>query len=227
MQGKTPVFVLATAELRRLPREEASRVLGDVEAVVKDHNFMFSKSWIRFLSGREEAYYGWVALNHKMGMFDSYPGSPTLGLVDLGGSSLQVVVEIDGAGDDVHMMRLKLSSTEPRILAYSLPAFGLNDAFDRTKNRSQHQESEHYSLRLTGELDREQCKELAIAAAMNLSDSKVSHLNVAYMASLIEYGLCLGDVEMVFGPVKLSYQCQAGGASVPGSSLPSYTHVRR
>lgn len=47
------------------------------------------------------------------------------------------------------------------------------------KNRSQHQESEHYSLRLTGELDREQCKELAIAAAMNLSDSKVSHLNVS------------------------------------------------
>lgn len=139
MQGKTPVFVLATAELRRLPREEASRVLGDVEAVVKDHNFMFSKSWIRFLSGREEAYYGWVALNHKMGMFDSYPGSPTLGLVDLGGSSLQVVVEIDGAGDDVHMMRLKLSSTEPRILAYSLPAFGLNDAFDRTVSHAQEQ----------------------------------------------------------------------------------------
>lgn len=42
------------------------------------------------------------------------------------------------------------------------------------KNRSQHQEGELHSLRLTGEPDWEQCKELAIAAAMNLSDSKLS-----------------------------------------------------
>ncbi|KAL2961324.1 hypothetical protein AAZX31_17G084800 [Glycine max] len=407
MHRKTPVFVLATAGLRRLPGLEAEWVLGEVEAVVKDHNFMFSKSWIRVLSGREEAYYGWVALNYKMGSFYSYLDSPTLGLVDLGGSSLQVVVETDGAGDDVHMMRSKLSSMEHQIMAFSLPAFGLNEAFDRTvlmlrnnqseertelrhpclvstflqnytchscsglasiyqKNRSQHQEGELHSLRLTGEPDWEQCKELAIAAAMNLSDSKLSQtvskncqassfsgtgilnltavahpikfhalsgfffvynklklsprtnltmvwesgkqlcsnlwsglsnvsdnpkyagqfcFRVAYMASLIEYGLCLGDVEMVFGPGDISWTLGAAliegkflwlnstrhkshviistlknvkvmssptflfavllllllivyfsqvklpmpsrRASAPGSSLPSYTHVRR
>ncbi|RDX81820.1 putative apyrase 7, partial [Mucuna pruriens] len=417
--ANTPVFVLATAGLRRLPSEDANRVLGDVQAVVKDHNLMFSKSWIRILSGMEEAYYGWVALNYKMGTFDnSYPGSPTLGLVDLGGSSLQIVIEIDGAGDDVHLMRSKLNLMEHWIVASSLPAFGLNEAFDRTvlmlrnnqneertetasiselrhpclvstfvqnytchscsglasiyqKNHSQHQESKLYSLRLIGEPDWEQCKVLAIAAAMNLSDSKVSPLTVsencqassfsgigkgtgilnltavahpikfhalsgfffvynklnlspranitmvwesgkqicsnlwsglssvsnnpkyagqfcfrvAYMASLIEYGLCLGDVEMVFGPGDISWTLGAAliegeflwlnstsrnvhviistlknvkvmssptflfavllllllivycsqiklpmpsrRASAPGSSLPSYTHVRR
>ncbi|TKY55230.1 apyrase 7 [Spatholobus suberectus] len=345
MHGDTPVFVLATAGLRRLPGEDANRVLGDVEAVVKDHSLMFSKSWIRVLSGREEAYYGWVALNYRMGTFDNnYPGSPTLGLVDLGGSSLQIVVEVDGAGDDVHVTRSKLSSVEHWIMAYSLPAFGLNEAFDRTvlmlrnnqseertasiselrhpclvstfvqnytchscsglasiyqKNHSQHQESELYSLRLTGQPDWEQCKELAIAAAMNLSDSIVSHLTVsknchassfsgtgilnlsavahpikfhalsgfffvynklnlsprtnltmvwesgkqicsnlwfslssisddpnyagqfcfrvAYMASLIEYGLCLGDVEMVFGPGDISWTL--GAAMIEGKFL--------
>nr|KYP70251.1 Nucleoside-diphosphatase mig-23 [Cajanus cajan] len=339
MRSDTPVFVLATAGLRRLPREDADRVLEDVEAVVKDHSLMFNKSWIRVLSGREEAYYGWVALNYKMGSFDGYPESPTLGLVDLGGSSLQVVVEIDGSGDDVHVMRSKLSSMEHRIMAYSLPAFGLNEAFDRTvlmlrsnqtadiselrhpclvsnflqnytchscsgltsiyqKNHSEPQESELYSLRLTGEPDWEQCKKLAIAAAMNMSDSEVSHLTVskncqassfsgigtgilnltavahpikfhalsgfflvynklnlsqranltmvwesgkqicsnlwsglssvsdnpnyagqfcfrvAYMASLIEYGLCLGDVEMVFGPGDISWTL--GAALIEG-----------
>lgn len=348
MRGDTPVFVLATAGLRRLPREEADWVLADVEAVVKDHSFMFSKSWIRVLSGREEAYYGWVALNYKLGGFvnNNYPESPTLGLVDLGGSSLQVVVEVDGDGDDVHMMRSKLSSVEHQIMAYSLPAFGLNEAFDRTvlmlrnnqsvertmsiselghpclvstfvqnytchscsglasisqKNHSQHQESDLYSLHLTGEPDWEQCKELAIAAATNLSDSKVSQLTVskncqassfpgigtgildltavthqikfhalsgfffvysklnlssranltmvwesgkqicsnlwsglssvsdnpnyagqfcfrvAYMASLIEYGLCLGDVEMVFGPGDISWTL--GAALIEGKFL--------
>ncbi|KAK7389099.1 hypothetical protein VNO78_23931 [Psophocarpus tetragonolobus] len=346
MHANTPVFVLATAGLRRLPREEADRVLADVQTVVKDHSFLFSKSWIRVLTGREEAYYAWVALNYKMGSFVNYP---TLGLVDLGGSSLQVVVEVNAAtsGDHVHIMKSRLSSMEHRIMAYSLPAFGLNEAFDRTvlmlrnnlskertgiselrhpcllstsvqnytchscsglasiyqKNRSQHQGSEPYSLRLVGEPDWELCKELAIAAAMNLSDSKVSHLTVtkncqagsfsgiatdilnlravarpikfhalsgfflvynklnlsprinltmvwesgkqicsnlwsglssfsdntnytgqfcfrvAYMASLIEYGLCLGDVEMVFGPGDISWTL--GVALIEGNFMSS------
>ncbi|KAI5417039.1 probable apyrase 7 [Lathyrus oleraceus] len=339
MHGDTPIFVLATAGLRRLQREDAFRVLEDVEAVVKDHSFMFDKSWIRVLSGREEAYYGWVALNYKMGSFDDGPS--TLGLVDLGGSSLQIVVEIDrDTGDDVNAMRSEFGSTEHRIVAYSLPAFGLNEAFDRTvvmlrnnqsvertrgiselrhpclmstfvqnytcsycsglddtdrKNHSQPQKT----VSLTGEPDWEQCREVAIAAAMNLSDSQVSHqavgsncqgslfsgigtgalnltavahpmkrfhalsgfffvynklnlnpranltmiwesgkqictnlwaglssisdnpnyagqfcFRVAYMASLIEYGLCLGDVEMEFGPGDVSWTL--GAALVEG-----------
>lgn len=47
------------------------------------------------LSGKEEAYYGWVALNYKMASFSNHSWSPTLGLLDLGASSLQVVMEID------------------------------------------------------------------------------------------------------------------------------------
>uniref|UniRef100_A0A803PA89 Uncharacterized protein n=1 Tax=Cannabis sativa TaxID=3483 RepID=A0A803PA89_CANSA len=58
----TPIFVLATAGLRR--------------------------SWIRVLSGKEEAYYGWVALNYKMEISRNQSMSPTLELLDLGGSSL-------------------------------------------------------------------------------------------------------------------------------------------
>lgn len=220
LHSEAPIFVLATAGLRRLQRDDALRVLGDVEAVVKDHSFMFSKSWIRVLSGKEEAYYGWVALNYKMGSFDDYPGSATLGIVDLGGSSLQIVVEIDRDGDDLHTMRSELGSSEHWLVAYSLPAFGLNEAFDRTihklginqsaermgsvyelrhpclmstfaqnytchycsrfdatyqKNHSQPQKTERHSFRLIGEPDWEKCKELAIAAAMNLSNSKASH----------------------------------------------------
>lgn len=217
MHRETPIFVLATAGLRRIPKDDAFRVLKDVEAVVKDHSFMFDMRWIRVLSGREEAYYGWVALNYKMGSFDDHSGSPTLGLVDLGGSSLQIVVEIDRVtGDNEHVMRPDFGSFEHRIVAYSLPAFGLNEAFDRTvvmlrnnqsversrgaselrhpclmstfvqnytsgfdatdqKNHNQLQKTELHSLSLVGKPNWEQCREIAIAAAMNLSDSQVSH----------------------------------------------------
>ncbi|KAL4344659.1 hypothetical protein HN51_062802 [Arachis hypogaea] len=348
MHRETPVFVLATAGLRRLPGSDAVRVLEDVEVVVKGHSFMCRKSWIRVLSGREEAYYGWVALNYKMGRFDGYQGDRTFGILDLGGSSLQIVVEVDnGAGDDSHVMTSRISSIEHNIVAYSLPAFGLNEAFDRTvlmlrnsqiaegigsvsiirhpclmstfaqnytcnscsafdatyqKNHSQPNETKPRSLRLIGDPDWEQCKEIAIASSMNSSNTKVPHPNagkdceassfshigislpnltaiahpikrfhalsgfffvynklnlspranltmvwdsgkqicsnlwaglssisdnsnymgqfcfqVAYMASLIDYGMCLGDVEMVFGPGDVSWTL--GAAMVEGKFL--------
>ncbi|GAY47349.1 hypothetical protein CUMW_103910 [Citrus unshiu] len=130
-QEETPIFVLATAGLRRLTVEDARWVLDDVEAVVKEHSFMYEKSWIRVLSGKEEAYYAWVALNYKMGSLGNSSITPTLGLLDLGGSSLQIVMEDDGTGNDEHLIRSEIGSIEHWVLAYSLPEFGLNAAFDR------------------------------------------------------------------------------------------------
>lgn len=132
----TPIFVLSTAGLRRLTNDDAKQVLEDIEAVIKEHYFMYRKSWIRVLSGLEEAYYGWLALNYKMGSFrNSSRSSGTLGILDLGGSSLQVVMESDHKRDEkeeMHFMRSKVGSIEHQVLAFSWTAFGLNEAFDRT-----------------------------------------------------------------------------------------------
>lgn len=130
--GDTPIFVLATAGLRRLADEDARLVLDDVEAVLKEQSFLYKKSWIKVLSGKEEAYYGWVALNYKLGTLANSSRTSTSGLLDLGGSSLQVVMEHDVIGDGKHLIRSEIGLIEHRILAYSLPAFGLNEAFDRT-----------------------------------------------------------------------------------------------
>ncbi|EEF51964.1 adenosine diphosphatase, putative [Ricinus communis] len=126
-------FVLVTAGLRRLPLEDTRQVLNDVEEVLKEHSFVHRRSWIRVLSGKEEAYYGWVALNYRMGHLRNPSQGSTLGLIDLGDSSLQVVVEgNDGARDETNLIRKKIGSVEHHILAYSLSSFGLNGAFDRT-----------------------------------------------------------------------------------------------
>ncbi|KAE9601425.1 putative apyrase [Lupinus albus] len=331
--GETPVFVLATAGLRRLAVHDSDRVLDGVEAVLKDHSFLYRKSWVRVLNGREEAYYGWVALNYKMGSFGNYNpnSSPTLGVLDLGGSSLQIMAEVDGVVDEVHEMRSNIGSVEHQIVAYSFPAFGLNEAFDRTvvmlKNNQSMERTRNISqvrhpclistfvqnytttkktelnfLSLIGEPDWEQCKKVATAAAMNSSNfnvllptigknsragsfsdigtgilnlTAIAHqikryhalsgfffvynklklspkanltaiwesgkqicsnlwtsssnisdnpnyagqfcFQVAYMASLIEYGLCLGDVEIVFGPGDVSWTL--GAALVEGNFL--------
>lgn len=131
-RAETPILVLATAGMRRLGAEDARRVLDDVESVVKEHGFLHRKSWIRVLSGKEEAYYGWVALNYKMGVFGSSSRLSTLGLLDLGGSSLQVVAEVGFPMEDEHAIRSKIGPVVHDLAAYSLPAFGLNEAFDRT-----------------------------------------------------------------------------------------------
>ncbi|XP_057804477.1 probable apyrase 7 isoform X2 [Salvia miltiorrhiza] len=131
-RGATPLFVLATAAMRRLGAEAAGRVLGDVENVVKEHGFLHRSGWIRVLSGKEEAYYGWVALNYKLGVFGRSSRLPTLGLLDLGGSSLQVVAEGGVPVGEEYAIRSKIGAIAHDLAAYSLPAFGLNEAFDRT-----------------------------------------------------------------------------------------------
>lgn len=129
---ETPIFVLATAGLRRLAVEDATRVLDDVEAVVKEHAFVYKRSWIRVLHGKEEAYYGWVALNYKMGRLGNHSMLPTLGLLDVGGSSLQVAMEVHDTVNHEQSVRLTVGAIGHRVLAYSFPAFGLREAFDRT-----------------------------------------------------------------------------------------------
>ncbi|GAV58318.1 GDA1_CD39 domain-containing protein [Cephalotus follicularis] len=337
----TPIFVLATAGLRKLALKDSRQVLDDVEAVVKEHLFLYKKSWIRVLSGKEEAYYGWVALNYKMGSLGNSSGAPTLGLLDLGGSSLQVVLEVDGARHDEHLIRSKIGSVEHQIIAYTWPAFGLNEALDRTvvmlsqvlplntgnrlevkhpclsssfgKNytcdncgeqnitdleilRHQIQKTKISSIFLSGDPNWEQCKGLARAAAMNwsrfdwsqpttltnckasLSSSVGSNIlnlmafthrieqfhalsgffavykklnlspranltkiwekgqklclkswaaqsslsglycfRVAYMASLIEDALCLGELDITFGPGDVSWTL--GAALAEGEYL--------
>lgn len=131
-RGETPVFVLATAGLRRLDVVDVKQVLDDAEAVVGKHAFLHRRSWIRVLSGKEEAYYGWIALNYEMGRLGNNSRLPTLGLLDLGGSSLQVVMEVGESREDGHLVRSRVGLFEHRILAYSLTEFGINKAFDRT-----------------------------------------------------------------------------------------------
>ncbi|KAB2090023.1 hypothetical protein ES319_A03G099200v1 [Gossypium barbadense] len=129
--GHTPIIILATAGLRRLVARDAKQVLDDIEIVVREHSFVYTKNSIRVLTGKEEAYYGWVALNYKMGSLGNSSKASTFGLLDLGGSSLQVVVEVSDKNDNGNVMTSNIGSNH-KILAFSLPAFGLNEAFDRT-----------------------------------------------------------------------------------------------
>ena len=129
---RTSVFVYATAGVRRLPSSESEWLLDNVWSILKGYSFSCQRGWIRTISGLEEAFYGWVALNYQMGTLDSLPPSLTFGSLDLGGSSLQVTFETKDLIPGKNSLNATIGAINHHLSAYSLPGYGLNDAFDKS-----------------------------------------------------------------------------------------------
>lgn len=129
---KTPVFLLATAGLRKLPISDAKWILDKAWEILVSYPFMCQRSWVRVISGVEEAYYGWVALNYNMDMLGKTHGHKTFGALDLGGSSMEVTFESGEETKGEYAVKLNIGSVEHQLYAYSLPAYGLNDAFEKS-----------------------------------------------------------------------------------------------
>lgn len=67
-QPRVPVFLLATAGLRRLPDADRERLLTNVRAVLSSSGLWFKPEWVKVISGFEEGLYGWIALNYAQGL---------------------------------------------------------------------------------------------------------------------------------------------------------------
>ncbi|KAH7282347.1 hypothetical protein KP509_35G026300 [Ceratopteris richardii] len=129
---KTPIFLLATAGMRGIPSGDAEWLLDIAWKLIDESPFKGERRWVKVISGIEEAYYGWVALNYKLGRLGRMPRQPTLGALDLGGSSLQVTFESEEVHVKEYGMNISVGSTEHHLYAFSHTGFGLNDAFDKS-----------------------------------------------------------------------------------------------
>ncbi|KAL3837774.1 hypothetical protein ACJIZ3_022365 [Penstemon smallii] len=125
----TTLFLYATAGVRRLPSSDSEWLLNNAWSILKSSPFLCKKEFIKIITGMEEAYYGWIALNYHTGVLGSIPRKETYGALDLGGSSLQVTFE--GKREETNL-KLSLGSVNHHLNAYSLSGFGLNDAFDKS-----------------------------------------------------------------------------------------------
>ncbi|VAH20073.1 unnamed protein product [Triticum turgidum subsp. durum] len=130
----TPVFLYATAGVRKLPTADSEWLMDKAWDVLKNSSFSCSRDRVKIISGMEEAYYGWVALNHHLNMLGtaSSASEMTYGSLDLGGSSLQVTFETDKAVQGDTGVGLTIGSVNHQLSAYSLSGYGLNDAFDKS-----------------------------------------------------------------------------------------------
>lgn len=129
---RTSVFLYATAGVRRLPSSDSEWLLEKAWSILKKSSFLCQRNWVKIITGMEEAYYGWIALNYRMGMLGSSPATETYGALDLGGSSLQVTFESEKPIRDQTSIDLSIGAVNHHLSAYSLSGYGLNDAFDKS-----------------------------------------------------------------------------------------------
>lgn len=128
----TPIFVLATAGLRRLPDSESRWVLDRVWSLLESSSFLCNRKWVRIISGVEEASYGWLALNYNRDRLGHGSDRPTFGALDLGGSSLEITFEPQETPPLQDAVNLSVGTVEHHLYAHSHEGFGLNDAFEKS-----------------------------------------------------------------------------------------------
>lgn len=127
----TSLFLYATAGVRRLPNADSKWLLDNAWTILNNHAFVCKREWVKTISGMEEAYYGWIALNYRTGVLGALPKKATFGALDLGGSSLQVTFESNEQHNDTDL-NLRIGRVNHHLSAYSLSGYGLNDAFDKS-----------------------------------------------------------------------------------------------
>ncbi|XP_047329771.1 probable apyrase 7 [Impatiens glandulifera] len=128
----TSLFLYATAGVRRLSSPDSEWLLNTAWTILKGSSFMCQREWIKTISGMEEAYFGWIALNYHTENLGAVPRKATFGALDLGGSSLQVTFESKDYVNNETSLRLSIGPVSHHLSAYSLSGYGLNDAFDKS-----------------------------------------------------------------------------------------------
>ncbi|KAF5198717.1 Apyrase-like protein [Thalictrum thalictroides] len=135
LRGKTPVRVGATAGLRQLKGDASDRILEAVRNFLKEKSSFKSKSdSVTVLDGTQEGAYQWVTINYLLGNLGK-DYSNTVGVVDLGGGSVQMAYAISekdaekapkmSDGEDTYVKELFLMGTKYYLYVHSYLHYGL------------------------------------------------------------------------------------------------------
>ncbi|KAL3616639.1 hypothetical protein CASFOL_039033 [Castilleja foliolosa] len=126
---------LATAGLRMLPSNASEAILDAVRSLFKNESSLkYRAEWVSILNGTDEGTYQWVTVNYLLGSFGK-DYSSTVGVVDLGGGSVQIAYAISDEsaanakdGDEAYVMDKLLMGKKYHLYAHSYLDYGLKAA---------------------------------------------------------------------------------------------------
>ncbi|KAF9618908.1 hypothetical protein IFM89_002903 [Coptis chinensis] len=134
-RGNTPVRVGATAGLRQLKGDASDRILEAVRNYLKQKSaFKSNSDSVTVLDGTQEGAYQWVTINYLLGNLGK-DYSKTVGVVDLGGGSVQMAYAISekdaekapkiSDGEDTYVKELFLKGVKYYLYVHSYLRYGL------------------------------------------------------------------------------------------------------
>ncbi|KAI7731443.1 hypothetical protein M8C21_007813 [Ambrosia artemisiifolia] len=138
MRKNTPVKVGATAGLRQLGGDASERILQAVKDLLKvKSSLKTNDDSVTVLDGTQEGAYQWMTINYLLkNLGKNY--SSTVGVVDLGGGSVQMayaISEADAAnaptttkGEDLYVKEMFLKGTKYYLYVHSYLNYGLQAA---------------------------------------------------------------------------------------------------
>lgn len=150
--SKTPIYLMATAGVRLLPKNQQTALLQSICTYLQaTTNFILPdcKAHVQVISGETEGLYGWIAANYLLGGFDRpgehYHGKNhhTYGFLDMGGASAQIAfapnaTESEKHWDDLKLVRMRTidgTPSEHKVFSATWLGFGANEARVRFINK--------------------------------------------------------------------------------------------
>lgn len=141
----TPIFLMATAGMRLLPKVQQSALTREICSYLRGHTEFSLPDCdlqIQVIPGETEGLYGWIATNYLLGGFD-HPeqhehgkGHSTFGFLDMGGASAQIAfapnaTEAEKHANDLKLLRMRTldgQRSEYKVFTATWLGFGVNQA---------------------------------------------------------------------------------------------------
>ncbi|KAJ3269551.1 Guanosine-diphosphatase [Terramyces sp. JEL0728] len=124
----TPIAVKATAGLRMLENGMGEIILKQVEQKLKtEYPFpLIKEGAVEIMGGDDEGAFAWITINYLLGNIGGRDKKPTVGIMDLGGGSTQIVFEPSGSmHPGSHKKELKFSGHDYVLYQHSYDGYGL------------------------------------------------------------------------------------------------------